>query len=58
MERVDKWVRESIKNGAKLLLGGKKINNVAYDKTILLNPSHDDMVSKNEIFGPVVYIHL
>ena len=46
VERVDKWVGESTKNGAKLLLGGKKINNVAYDKTILLNPSHDDMVSK------------
>ena len=57
VERVDKWVKESTKNGAKLLLGGKKINNVAYDKTILLNPSHDDMVSKNEIFGPVACIY-
>ena len=45
------------KNGAKLLIGGKKINNVAYDKTILLNPSHDDMVSRNEIFGPVACIY-
>ncbi len=50
-------IEPTTKNGAKLLIGGKKINNVAYDKTILLNPSHDDMVSKNEIFGPVACIY-
>ena len=57
VERVDNWVKESTKNGAKLILGGKKINNNAYDKTILLNPSQHDKVSKNEIFGPVVCIY-
>ena len=57
VERVDKWVKESIDNGSKLLLGGKKINNTAYDKTILLNPNHNDIISKNEIFGPVVCIY-
>ena len=25
VERVDKWVGESTKNGAKLLLGGKRL---------------------------------
>jgi len=57
VNRVDEWVKESTKNGAKLILGGKKINNNAYDKTILLNPSHNDKVSKNEIFGPVACIY-
>tara|TARA_Y100000022_G_scaffold60141_1_gene51581 strand:- start:147 stop:725 length:579 start_codon:yes stop_codon:yes gene_type:complete len=57
VERVDKWVKESVDNGSKLLLGGKKINNTAYDKTILLNPNHNDIISKNEIFGPVVCVY-
>mgnify|MGYP002793036366 CR=1 FL=1 len=57
VERVDKWVKESIDNGSKLLLGGKKISNTAYDKTILLNPNQNDIISKNEIFGPVVCVY-
>ena len=55
--RVGKWVSESIKNGAKLIAGGKKISNTTFDKTIILNPNPEDDISKNEIFGPVVCLY-
>ena len=38
------------------ILGGKRITNTTFDKTILLNPKKTDKVSKFEIFGPVVTI--
>ncbi len=57
IERVDAWVNESIKNGADLIMGGKKISNCLYDKTILMNPKKKDKISNFEIFGPVVTIN-
>ena len=57
VERIDGWVNESINNGSSLILGGKKISDVLYDKTIILNPNIEDKVSNFEIFGPVVTIN-
>ena len=55
--RVNEWVQNSIKNGAKLLIGGEEYSDTAYKPTVLLNPSDDDEVSTKEIFGPVVCIY-
>ena len=38
VERVHNWVEEAVDNGAKLLTGGKKVSDTAYDKTILIEP--------------------
>lgn len=52
--RVDQWVREAIDNGAELICGGQATNGRFYQPTLLLNPSINDKVSCEEIFGPVV----
>ena len=57
VDRIDSWVNESVDNGSTLVLGGKKISDVLYDKTIILNPNIDDKVSNFEIFGPVITIN-
>ena len=57
VDRVDEWVQESVKNGAELILGGKRLSETEFDKTILLNPKSSDKISQSEIFGPVVCIH-
>ncbi len=57
VSRVDEWVKESLKNGSKLILGGKKLSDVSYDKTIILNPNKNDKISQYEIFGPVVTVN-
>ncbi len=57
VQRVDEWVNESIGKGSKLILGGKKISDFTYDKTIILNPSKHDKISQFEVFGPVVTIN-
>ncbi|UTN04012.1 aldehyde dehydrogenase family protein [Flavobacterium bizetiae] len=57
VNRVEKWVNEAIKKGAKLITGGKRISDTFFQPTVLFNPSEDSKVSTTEIFGPVVCIY-
>lgn len=57
VDRVEVWVNEAIKGGAKVLTGGKRISNTCYEPTVLLNPPYDAKVSTLEIFGPVVCVY-
>lgn len=56
-QRVDDWVNEAVKKGAKLLCGGRKISDCCYAPTVLWNPPEDAKVSKEEVFGPVVCVY-
>ncbi len=56
-DRIEAWVDEAIKEGATLVTGGQRINEVSYNPTVLLNPSKDSKVSTMEIFGPVVCVY-
>ncbi len=53
--RVEEWVSESVKQGAKVLCGGKR-NGVFYEPTVLTNTSNVMKVCSEEIFGPVVTV--
>lgn len=57
VDRVDQWVQEALNEGAQLLCGGKKISDTLYEPTVLLNPSEQSKVSREEIFGPVVCVY-
>lgn len=56
-DRVESWVNEAITEGAKLLVGGKRIGNSLFEPTVLLNPSEVSKISEEEVFGPVVCIY-
>ncbi len=57
VDRVDEWVKEAVAGGAKLLCGGKRLDNNCYAPTVLLNPAEDAKVSTEEVFGPVVCVY-
>ena len=57
VDRVDQWVKEAVKEGAKILTGGKKLTDTTYAPTLLLNPSEKAKVSTMEVFGPVVCLY-
>ena len=57
VERVASWVDQAISEGAQKICGAKKISDTAYASTVLLDPSDESMVSKQEIFGPVVSVY-
>jgi acyl-CoA reductase-like NAD-dependent aldehyde dehydrogenase len=57
VDRIESWVNEAIEDGAELITGGKRINDFYYKPTVLLDPSDNSKVSKQEIFGPVVCVY-
>lgn len=56
VERVTEWIDEAVKLGAKLYAGGK-LSDTTLLPAILLNPSPDAKVSKQEVFGPVTCVY-
>ncbi len=54
-KRVEEWVNEAIKEGAKLLCGGNRKKRF-YEPTILTRTSPQMKVNSEEIFGPVITI--
>jgi succinate-semialdehyde dehydrogenase/glutarate-semialdehyde dehydrogenase len=58
IDDIDKQIRASIDQGAKLVTGGKKleVNGCFYQPTILSGVTKDMVVFKEEVFGPVLPI--
>ena len=61
VQRVHDWVQQAVKDGAKLLCGGGMLkgsmSETCYPATVLLDPAEDSLVSRSEVFGPVVCIY-
>lgn len=57
VERVHQWVEEAVAAGGRLLCGGKVLDNNCYAPTVLLDPPRDAVISRNEVFGPVVCVY-
>ena len=54
-ERVEKWINEAVKDGAKVLAGGKRENSFV-QPTVITNTKETMLVCSAEVFGPVVVI--
>ena len=57
VDRIDTWVKDAIKAGAKCLTGGERLSASCYKPTVLLDPPKDANVSTLEIFGPVICVY-
>jgi acyl-CoA reductase-like NAD-dependent aldehyde dehydrogenase len=53
--RIENWIGESVKGGAKILVGGKKEGNII-SPTVLTNTKTSDKIVCEEVFGPVVVL--
>lgn len=56
-KRVHEWVTAAVRGGAELLCGGKPLSASCYECTVLLNPPADALVTRDEVFGPVVCVY-
>jgi acyl-CoA reductase-like NAD-dependent aldehyde dehydrogenase len=54
-KRVEAWVREAVKAGARLLAGGKR-NGAQLEPTVLADVRADMKVVCDEVFGPVISV--
>jgi len=55
-KRVESWIREAEKMGAKVLAGGKRKGAIIYP-TVLENVPEKAKLHKNEVFGPTVNLY-
>jgi glyceraldehyde-3-phosphate dehydrogenase (NADP+) len=54
-ERVEEWVKEAVKGGARLVTGGER-HGAIYAPTVLADVKPDMRVSKSELFGPAIAV--
>lgn len=54
-KRVEAWINEGIKEGAKILIGGKR-NGSYYEPSVITNSNTKMKICSEEIFGPVVIL--
>ncbi|OII64451.1 aldehyde dehydrogenase [Streptomyces sp. CC53] len=55
-KRVESWVDEAVKGGAKLLTGGRR-EGATYAPTVLADLPADATLACEEVFGPVLTLH-
>jgi glyceraldehyde-3-phosphate dehydrogenase (NADP+) len=55
-KRVETWVADAVKRGAKLLIGGKR-KGALMEPTVLENVSPDTDIHCQEVFGPTVNLY-
>ncbi|MGI6227099.1 MAG: aldehyde dehydrogenase family protein [Peptococcales bacterium] len=56
VERIDQWVQEALKEGAKLVAGGEKVGTRIYKPTILSDVKNDMKVVCMETFAPIAIV--
>jgi acyl-CoA reductase-like NAD-dependent aldehyde dehydrogenase len=54
-KRTEKWIKEAVEEGAKILVGGQRDKNL-FEPTVLTQTSFDMKAVSEEIFAPVVSI--
>ncbi|EGC38252.1 hypothetical protein DICPUDRAFT_53435 [Dictyostelium purpureum] len=54
--RIESWIKEAASKGANILTGGKRINNIFIEPTIIENLPKDTSIACKEVFGPVFFI--
>ncbi len=54
-QRVESWIGEAVSEGARVLLGGKRMGSVV-EATVLSNVKPDMKISCREVFGPVITV--
>jgi acyl-CoA reductase-like NAD-dependent aldehyde dehydrogenase len=54
LERVDGFVQRAIRNGDRLLRGGRRLEGLFYEPTLFEPRSEDSEIVQREVFGPVL----
>jgi acyl-CoA reductase-like NAD-dependent aldehyde dehydrogenase len=57
VDRVAAWVGEAVDAGGKVTTGGARISDRVYAPTVIVEPSAEARVSREEVFGPVTCVY-
>lgn len=53
LNKVKEHVRDAVNKGAKILTGGKSIEGLFFEPTVLADVTQDALIAKEETFGPI-----
>lgn len=56
LERIESWVDEAVNAGARIITGGRSIDKVFYEPTVLTDITPDMKLSCKEVFAPIVSV--
>lgn len=56
LERIESWVDEAVSAGARIITGGRSIDKVLYEPTVLTDVSSTMKLSCKEVFAPIVSV--
>jgi glyceraldehyde-3-phosphate dehydrogenase (NADP+) len=54
--RIDEWVQEAVRGGARVLTGGRRLGGALYAPTVLADVPVDAKVCAQEVFAPLVAV--
>jgi len=57
VDRIEQWVNEAVAQGARVLIGGSRINRSTFAPTILENVPERSKVCAQEVFAPVIGLY-
>ena len=56
LNKVKHHIQDAVEKGAKVNIGGKPINGLFFEPTVLTDATHEMIISQQEVFGPVAPI--
>ncbi|MEV0640949.1 aldehyde dehydrogenase [Streptomyces sp. NPDC050619] len=58
LEKIDGFVRRALGDGARAVIGGKRMDGLYYEPTLLTDVAQDSEIVQEEIFGPVLTLQI
>ncbi|MGO4213630.1 aldehyde dehydrogenase family protein, partial [Terriglobus sp. YAF25] len=55
--RVESWVQEAVASGGTVAVGGTRLGDRLFQPTVVLEPSPEALLSRQEVFGPVTAVY-
>jgi len=57
VERIKLWIEEAVKDGAKIVYGGKPLSETLFMPTVMINVPRHSRVCAQEAFAPIIFIN-
>ncbi len=57
VERIKIWIEEAVKDGAKIVYGGKPLSDTAFMPTVMTHVPRHSRVCAEEAFAPIIFVN-
>ena len=57
VERIKIWIEEAVKDGAKIVYGGKPLSETAFMPTVMTHVPRHSRVCAEEAFAPIIFVN-